>query len=254
MKKRQKSNMGVMVIAISIVLLGILGYYLLKENKLNQNANQGNDTNLKFNEVEEKEKLDQNIKEIDNGLGLIAILTSIDKYNAGGDYITKKNINLLQDTKDKQLFVMEQLVSNQDNYQDFIILNMNNEVEKEKISPTTDATTAYYPYDLFEKEYNKYFDDKFDLNKRKVSNLETIYDNDQNYIYYENRRAGINGLSLKEITIEKITKTSSNQYKANITLHYNQRLSELLGVNDEKGELVYTKNNDNIKLISFLLK
>ena len=236
-KKKSKSNLGVLLIAVAIILLGGFGIYTLKNQEVDLDNNKTKDNNSikednsDFNETIETEYLNNKLEEIKSSLGFIAIITSIDKYNAGGDYITKKNKNLLEETSDKQLFVMEQIITNKENYKNFIILNTIGEVDKEIMDPVTETTTAYYPYNLFITEYKKYFNDTFQIENRKVSNLNNTYDKDENYIYYENRKAGLNGLSITKITINSISQNNSNQYQANITLHYSERLSNMLGVN-----------------------
>ena len=254
MKKKKNGNLGVMIIAIIMIVLALVGAYLLKEKKVSENPTSGENNNITLNETEEKEVLNQTLKEMEASLGFLAVLTSIDKYNAGGDYITKKNVNLLKDTKSKQLFVMEQIVKNTENDKNFVILNMNGEVDTEENIPTTDGTTAYYPTDLFKKEYAKYFKETFSLEERQVSTFNNTYDKDTNYIYYENRRAGANGLSVTGITIEKIEVLSSSKYQASITLNYSDRLATMLGVDSESAKLVYQRNEDNIQIDSYMIK
>lgn len=257
MKKKNTGNTGVIVITIVIILLGLAGAYLWKENKLGKNTeDQGGTTtvNQNFNEVEERESLNQDIQEIEASLGFLAILTSVDKYNAGGDYVTKKGVNLLEATEDKQLFVMEQIVRNSENDKNFVVLDMNGEVDKEITSPTTDGATAYYPADLFKTEYAKYFKETFSMKDRKVSSNNNQYDQDSNYVYYENRRPGLNGLSVTGITIEKIEKNTTDTYLANITLHYNDRTSSMLGASSEEAELIYSRRENIIQIESYKLK
>ena len=258
--KRKKNNLGVLLIAIVIILLGFFLVYILKnqgvnlENNLTKENNSMEENNLEFDEMEEMEYINNKIEEIKSSLGFIAILTSIDKYNAGGDYVTKKDKNLLEEYSTKQLFVMEQIITNKENYKNFVILNTSGEVDKEITDPTTEATIAYYPYNLFIREYNKYFKDTFQVKNRCRSNLNNTYDNLEEYVYYENRRSGLNGLSITDITITGISNLSSDKYQANITLHYSERLSNMLGVNSENAELVYSKGDDTIKIDSYLLK
>lgn len=257
MKKKNTGNTGVIVITIVIILLGLAGAYLWKENKLGKNTeDQGGTTtvNQNFNEVEERESLNQDIQEIEASLGFLAILSSVDKYNGGGDYVTKKGVNLLEATEDKQLFVMEQIVRNSENDKNFVVLDMNGEVDKEITSPTTDGATAYYPADLFKTEYAKYFKETFSMKDRKVSSNNNQYDQDSNYVYYENRRPGLNGLSVTGITIEKIEKNTTDTYLANITLHYNDRTSSMLGASSEEAELIYSRRENIIQIESYKLK
>ena len=119
-KKKSKSNLGVLLIAVAIILLGGFGIYTLKNQEVDLDNNKTKDNNSikednsDFNETIETEYLNNKLEEIKSSLGFIAIITSIDKYNAGGDYVTKKNKNLLEETSDKQLFVMEQIITNKE--------------------------------------------------------------------------------------------------------------------------------------------
>lgn len=252
MKKKKTNSMGVLGIAIVIILLGVVGVYLLRDK--NVSFNQGENTDTTFDSVAERDSFNQDLKEIESSLGFIAILTSIDKYNAGGDYVTKKDVNLLEDNKEKQLFVMEQIVRNTENDKNFVILNMNGEVDKEITTPTTEGSIAYYPASLFESVYHKYFEGNFSIEQREVSSYQNKYDQDSNYVYYNNRRAGMNGLTVSSITVEKVEKSSDGMYLAHITLHYSSRAVELLSVDSDTAELVYQRDEDGIKIQSYMIK
>ena len=258
MKKKKNNNTGVIIITIIIIILGLLGAYLWESSSsTNQNTTNKegvNTTTKNFDETEEREALSQNIEEIKTSLGFITILTSIDKYNAGGDYVTKKDINLLETPQEKQLFIMEQILKNKENDKNFIILDMNGEIDKETTSPTTEGSTAYYPTNLFKQEYEKYFKDTFSLEKRQVSTFNNKYDQDSNYIYYNNRRPGLNGLSVTGITIDKIEKNTEDNFKADINIHYNERTSSMLGVSSEEASLIYKRNGETIQIETFKLK
>lgn len=245
--KNTKSNILIIILIVIVILLGIIVAYRIT-NKNNEASN------TEFNEASEKVKLEEDIKNIKSDLGFIAILSSIDNSNDGENYQTKKNENLLQDVKSKQLFVLEQILKDTNNYKNFIVLDTNGKINNKETSPTMEGTFAYYPYDLFKEEYTKYFEETFNIEERQVSNMNTIYDSNENYIYYENRRAGANGLSITEMIIDNIEEINANKYKANITLNYNERASEMLGVKTEKVELIYNRNDNNIKIESYILK
>lgn len=255
---KKNSNIGIVLVVIIVILLAVFIIFGLKDKDVDNNLENNNNDNLQnnnanFDETKEKQALEDTIKNIDSSLGVITIVTAIDKYNAGGDYVTKKNVNLLEDMDKQQLFVMEQIVTDKNNDDNFVILDSNGNLSNEKISPTTDMILAYYPYDLFTKEYNKYFKDNFDYNKRKTSVSNNDYDNNKEYIYYENRRSGMNGLSIKSIDINSIKNISNNEYEASITLNYSDRLSDLLNTKQETAKLKYIKDNDNIKIESYIL-
>lgn len=253
MKKiKKKNNIGTIIIILIIILLVVFFAYKLnndiKDNNIDNN-------NKEINENEEKISLEETINNIKNPLSIITIVTAIDKYNAGGDYITKKQVNLLEDTSLKQLFIMEQIINNNSNNSNFIILDSNGNLSNEELEPNTDGILAYYPTSLFKEEYNKYFIDSFDYKKRKVSSANNKYDSNDEYIYYNNRRSGMNGLYIEEIKINSIKRLSktNDEYEASITLTYNNKLSELLNVKEETAKITYIKDNTNNKLSSYIL-
>lgn len=252
---KKNNNYGLMLIAVStIILFTLLGIYLVQTDKLTINNNntttpQSKPNTTTFDQEKQIEELTPILTKIKPGLSTITILTSIDKYNAGGEYITKKNKDLFTDIKTKQLFVMEQIIANTKNYSNFLILNSNGEVDNENNDPTIEGSIAYYPYELFLTEYNNYFDEKFIKEEREVSSYNNSYDSDSNYIYYNNRRAGLNGLTITNISIDKITE----EYQATITLNYSPRLSEMLKTSTEQAIISYTYNNNNIKLKSYTI-
>ena len=61
-------------------------------------------------------------------------------------------------------------------------------------------------------------------------------------------------MSVTKITVNSVSETSSNQYEANITLHYSERLTIMLGVNSENANLIYQKEGNSIKIDSYILK
>lgn len=238
------------ILVIGIILGG--GYLIYNNILLGDNLNIKN-YNDDFEQQEEEKFLKNELDSISSSLGFLVIISSVDNYNDGGAYEPEKDQNLLEDNNNKQLFVMEQIVSNTDNYKNFIVLDLEGKaLEEENIYPTDQFSIAYYPYELFSKEYNKYFNESFDIENRKKSNINTKYDNDKNYIFYENKRPGLNGMGVKNIEINSISYDNKNKkYKANLKLNYTERTLSILKSNNDNAQLTYTKNNENINLLSF---
>ena len=120
------------------------------------------------------------------------------------------------------------------------------------MSPSDEYVMAYYPYDLFNQEYKKYFSDNFDLDNRVVSSLNTKYDKD--YVYFDNRHPGSNGVYVSMITSDKV-EYKKGEYIASIKATYSTRLADILDKETSNGIISYTKDGDNnIILKSFILK
>ena len=211
--------------------------------------------NNTFNEQKETEKLKTELDNISKSLGWITIVSSFENYNIGGEYEPIRNKNLIEKTEDKQLFIMEKVLENKENEKRFIVINTNtNEVEKDAL-PTEDATIAYYPYKEFNEEFKKYFNENIKNEEAQKSELKNTYDVDDNYIYYENKRSGANGLYVETMKIDSIKYDSKNkQYTAQITIIYSEKQIQKLGYNSDKAELTYKTKGENIILESLVIK
>ena len=104
-------------------------------------------------------------------------------------------------------------------------------------------------YNTFNKYYKKFFNKDFDISKQYKG--DTSYDTE--YVYYQNRKSGSNGVYVPMITSDNI-EYKDNKYVANITITYSTRAATLIGKENDKGKLVYTKDiNNNIILESFMV-
>lgn len=230
------------IVLIVLVLIIAIGTIIIVNNNT-------------FNEQKETEKLKTELDNISKSLGWITIVSSFENYNIGGEYEPIRNKNLIEKTEDKQLFIMEKVIENKENEKRFIVINTNtNEVEKDAL-PTEDATIAYYPYKEFNEEFKKYFNENIKNEEAKKSELKNTYDVDDNYIYYENKRSGANGLYVETMKIDSIKYDSKNkQYTAQITIIYSEKQIQKLGYNSDKAELTYKTKGENIILESLVIK
>jgi len=234
----KKSN--ILIIIIFIIVLGV-GIYITYDN------NSNNDIDINFNEDEELTKVNDLLSEIGAPLGWLIIVNGIENQNDEGIYELQRNTNLLKDIKSKQLLTMEYILSYQNKHSDFIVL----EVPSNKItnsSPTEDFTLAYLKYDDFNAYYKDLFGEDFNNSKAKKGNTE--YDKD--YVYYENRRAGSNGVYVPMMNATDVS--YNNEYIAKIEITYSSKASNLIGKEQDTGTLAYTKDiNNNIILKEFKL-
>ena len=100
----------------------------------------------------------------------------------------------------------------------------------------------------------KYFGEDFDIDNRKVSTLNTAQDKSKDYVYYNNKRAGANGLSVDAMTVNKVEYNKEDALLvADITLTYSSRASSL-GYSYSNMTLNYTRDNDNLILKSMFIK
>lgn len=201
-----------------------------------------------YYEEEEIELLNNKLKEVGSPLGWIIIVDGINNQDRNGNYNISFDKNLFDNYGYKQLFVMEYILSNEDNYNLFTVLDMND--NKTDDMPTSDFTKAYLKYDKYNEYYKDLFGEDFNISKAVKGNSK--YDN--NYVYYDNRRAGSNGVYVSMIQASSID-YEDEVYKANVKITYSTSASELVGIDEDTGVIEYSKDiNGDIKLKSFVVK
>lgn len=204
---------------------------------------------INFNEDEEIVLINNKLSEVGTSLGWIVIVDGINNQDRNGNYVLSYNKNLLENYGYKQLFVMEHILSNPSNYDKFIVYS-SNDSELYEASPTDEFTEAYLIYKEYNVYYKSLFGEEFDNNKAKKGNISF----DQDYVYYENRRFGNNGIYVSMILATNV-EYDDDIYTASVTLTYSTRASELVGATEDKAIIEYTKDiNRNIILKSFSLK
>lgn len=230
-----------LIILLFILVLGIGAYIIYNETS-------NKEEKINFNEEEELKEVNDLLSEVGTPLGWLIIVNGIDNMDSDGNYQISRNKDLLADISSRQLFTMEYILSYQNKHSDFVVLAVpSNEVTDD--SPTADFTLAYLDYDDFNSYYQKFFEKDFDNSKALKGN--TKYDED--YVYYENRRAGSNGVYVSMMTSSSI-KYDNNEYQASIEITYSTRAANLIGKETDYGTLKYTKDiNNNLILKSFSL-
>lgn len=204
--------------------------------------------NINFNEDEEIEVLNNKLSEIGSPLGWLVIVDGINNQDSNGNYVVSFNKDLLDNYKYRQLFVMEYILTNTNNYDLFTVTDMDGNVIED--IPTSEFTLAYLEYDEYNGYYKSLFGEDFDNNKAMNGN--TSYD--KTHVYYDNRRSGSNGVYVSMIQTNEVS-YEDGIYTSNVIITYSTRASELVGASEDVAVIEYTKDiNDNIILKSFTLK
>ena len=227
---------------IGIVCIVIAVYILV--GKVIDNS----EINVNFNEDEEITILNNKLTEVGSSLGWIIIVDGINNQDTDGNYIISFEDDLFNNYKYRQLFVMEYILSNSSNYDKFIVLDMEGNLTNDM--PTSDFTSAYLEYDEYNSYYKSLFGEDFDIDKAMEGNTK----HDNTHVYYENRRAGSNGVYVPMIQANEV-EYSNGIYTGKVTVTYSTRASELVGASEDTAIIEYSKDiNDNIILKSFILK
>lgn len=203
----------------------------------------------------ELKNINQFLEENSRSLGVLIIVSTIDNYHTAGTYKVTSEKNLIESNENKQLFIMEKILEDNSNYDKFIVGINNETFEIIDEKPTSDMTLAYIPYNDFNKYYKKYFNEDFNTKKAKKSAYENVYDKSNDYVYYENRRPGMNGLYVENIKANNIKyNKKTKEYSAEITITYSNKEQDILGYKTDQGIICYEKENENIFLKTFIIK
>lgn len=237
-------KINILFYVIGIICFIIAGYIVYDEFFVND------EIEINFNEDEELLVINDKLIEIGSPLGWIIIVDGINNQDENGNYNISFGVDLLKKYEYRQLFVMEYILSNSNNYKLFNVFDMNsNEIDD---VPTSDFTFSYIDYSEFNSYYMSLFGDNFDMNKANKGDLLLPHSN--NYVYYDNRRAGSNGVYVSMIQASSV-KYKDGIYIATGDVTYSTRASELVGTDTGNAVIEYTKDIDNnIILKSFVLK
>lgn len=245
MNKKKENN--IIIIMISIIIISIIFISLVFTGIIDFTKNSSSENNIN-SENSTQHDLNTFLNDVTGPLGWLVVLHNFSQ-NAN-----RTGINYLSSYEDKEVLVMEYIVGNKDNYNNFIVLNAVNG-EKVEDDPTADMTLAYYPYDLFNNEYRKIFNEDFDVTRRiMATGSDNEYDKSTDYIYYPNRHMGANGLYVESIElIDVIYDKDTGKYTANVNMTYSERFASNIGMKDEKAEIIYSVKDGNIIMESFIV-
>lgn len=234
-------------INLLFIIVGIISFlvagYIITDKILARNIN------VEIDEEKELGTANEYLAKIGSPLGWLIVKEGINMQDDNGKYKPRYNYDYLNSIENKQLFTMEYVLSYPDNESQFVVLSAG-DYKKIDVSPTDDFTIAYLDYNIFNKYYNQLFGKDFNIDKAKKGNTEY----DKEYVYYDNRRPGSNGVYVSMITSDKVW-YKNGEYIANVKVTYSTRLADIIGVSDSTSIVTYIKNSDNaIILRSFILE
>lgn len=236
-------KLNIFCIIIGIICFLVAGYIVTDKILVTE------DNKIEISEEKELKDINNHLSKIGSPLGWLIVKEGIDSQDDNGKYSPKYNYNYLEKYENRQLFVMEYILSYQDNIDSFTVLSAGDQSVVED-TPTSDFTLAYLDYKIFNKYYKELLGEDFKTTKGKMGN--TKYDKD--YVYFDNRHPGSNGVYVSMITSDKV-EYKKGEYIASIKVTYSTRLADILDKETSDGIISYTKDgNNNIILKSFILK
>lgn len=240
---------GLVIVIIGILAVSIfIGYHLptLITNSTTSNEQQIVEQVGDVNGIQgNPEKwLEENLQPILKPLGWLVIVS--DTSSGLSDYHVETGMDILEKPYGRQLFVMEDILQDTKNFGLFTTL-VDDQMETYE-SPTDEMVMVYLPYEMFNKRYQSLFNETFNVEGSMVN--ENIPDElAENYVYYDNRRAGANGVCVDSFEIKQIDYDMNHEiYEASLTLNYSERAAQRLGRSSDCVLLKYQVIEDQLIL------
>ena len=213
-------KLNIFCIIIGIICLLVAGYIVTDKILIKE------DNKIEIDEEKELKDINNHLSKIGSPLGWLIVKEGIDSQDDNGKYSPKYNYNYLEKYENRQLFVMEYILSYQENIDNFTVLSAGDQSAVED-TPTSDFTLAYLDYKIFNKYYKELLGEDFKIT---------------------------NGVYVSMITSDKV-EYKKGEYIASIKVTYSTRLADILDKETSDGIISYTKDgNNNIILKSFILK
>ena len=160
-------KLNIFCIIIGIICLLVAGYIVTDKILIKE------DNKIEIDEEKELKDINNHLSKIGSPLGWLIVKEGIDSQDDNGKYSPKYNYNYLEKYENRQLFVMEYILSYQDNIDSFTVLSAGDQSVVED-TPTSDFTLAYLDYKIFNKYYKELLGEDFKITKGKMGN--TKYD------------------------------------------------------------------------------
>ncbi len=225
-------NLKFIIISIVIVIAIVIGVIIIKPNNIDVES--------------EKENLKSYLDDISYALGITGLA---DHYDGNFFYQT----DLFKDYSLRQLFTMEYILHDTNNYDKFIVLNTTSLEKDDNLSPVENETLAYLDYETFNEIYKKLFGEDYDVGKREISYARVAtYDIGGKYVYYRNTRTDgmyVENYEIKDIKFDK----KESLYTATLDVNYSDDVQKILGNTKQQAKIQYHKVSDNIVLDSYML-
>ena len=162
-------KLNIFCIIIGIICLLVAGYIVTDKILVTE------DNKIEISEEKELKDINNHLSKIGSPLGWLIVKEGIDSQDDNGKYSPKYNYNYLEKYENRQLFVMEYILSYQDDIDSFTVLSAGDQSVVED-TPTSDFTLAYLDYKIFNKYYKELLGEDFKITKGKMGN--TKYDKD----------------------------------------------------------------------------
>ena len=236
----KKKNNGLFILVLCLIILLGSTIFLLEVAKYPKDGR----------DDEKKEEVSRNLEESDirkyeKDFSSLLVYTMVSEEIKSGIYALPKDKNLLEDIENQQYFALNYLMNT--NQEHFIVVNGFNNEKDDTLNATDDGVLLYYKKDGFQSTYQEIFGEDFDLSARKVSAANNRYDLSLDYLYYDSKLSGMNGVSAT-ILIDKL---ESN--KAYVTIEYSDRMQELLSRKNDSGIITFSSKGSNFYLKEFKL-
>lgn len=239
-EKMKKKNNGLFILVLCLIILLGSTIFLLEVAKYPKDRK--NDENKE----EVSRKLEESdIRKYEKDFSSLFVYTMVNNKIKNGSYALVKDKNLLEDIESRQYFALDYLMNT--NQEQFIIVNGFNNEKDDTLNTTDDGVLLYYKKDGFQSAYQEIFGEDFDLSARKVSAANNHYDLSLDYLYYDSKLSGMNGVSAT-ILIDKLESD-----KAYVTVEYSDRMQELLLREKDNGIITFSSKGRDFYLKEFKL-
>ena len=236
----KKKNNGLFILVLCLIILLGSTIFLLEVAKYPKD---GRDDEKKEEVSRKLEESD--IRKYEKDFSSLLVYTMVSEEIKSGIYALPKDKNLLEDIENQQYFALNYLMNI--NQEHFIVVNGFNNEKDDTLNATDDGVLLYYPKVEFQSTYQEIFGEDFDLSKRKVSGANNRYDNDQNFLYYDSKLSGMNGVNAT-ILIDRLERDS-----AYVTVEYSDRMRALLSREKDSGVITFSSNGSYFYLEEFKL-
>lgn len=236
----KKKNNGLFITVLCLIILLGSTIFLLEVAKYPKD---GRDDEKKEEVSRKLEESD--IRKYEKDFSSLLVYTMVSEEIKSGIYALPKDKNLLEDIENQQYFALDYLMNT--NRDHFIVVNGFNQERDDALSATDDGVLLYYPKDEFQSTYQEIFGSLFELTKRKVSGANNRYDLSLDFLYYDSKLSGMNGVNAT-ILIDRLESDS-----AYVTVEYSDRMRALLSREKDSGIITFSSKGSNFYLKEFKL-
>lgn len=238
-----KKRMGIIV--AGLIIAGVMAGFEMGRG-FKDGVEQSVEAELKYKSVR---WLNEALLDFQGPLGWVTILGQ--QADFGAPYYVQSGEDLLAKEASRQLFIMEYILQDEDYYSAFQMMPIENSLGESSNLPTSEGVEAYLPYETFDAVYKGFFDKDFNMEEAQTAIGQKI-DFGKTMIYYDNRRAGLNGVRTESMTASNIIYDEALKcYTAQLTIDYSEQATKYLGQLAQKAILNYEVKDGKVVILSF---